>query len=1325
MVTLNGTTLKRDQDYTIVYETGDITFLNPDALSPTANLSVDYDYAPLLSAEKKSMFGMMAEYNVGNNFKFGTVGIYKSEKTSEDRPRVGQEPSRNFIWGSNLAFTTSPNIITRMLNVIPWVKTEATSRLDFRGDVAQSVPNPNTINQAFIDDFEGSLEYTDLSIRRGVWTLSSPPQEKDLSQRCKMWWYNPYDQVLIQDIWPNKEVERNAERTNVLEMKFFPRQPQRPSNPDFDSVRVDESWSGIMRPLYPGAYDQTRTKFLEVWVSGSKGILHVDLGEISEDLNGDKILNTEDKPRNGQRDGILDDDEDLGLDTLTDAQEQQVFQSTLSDPSGDNWNYNDRYDYSHINGTQGNREDPDKGRHPDTEDINSNSTLDMTNSYFEYDIDLSQNRFLGDLTDTAGWRLYRIPLKDPSNYKMVGTPDWTDIRFARIWVSHSENTTIDIASIQLVGNRWQNQGVSSITQRQTPIPLGTNPEEDFEVYVVNTHENPGYQPPPKVAGTLNRQTGVREKEQSLVLHYDQLKPYHQGSVYRVPLPENYTGYRYLKMFVHGPDNPEDVRFFLRLGSDSSNYYEYHTTLYPGWDERNEVNIDFDQITALKAFARNNTASTSVSAVDTTDGPYRVKGNPSLTTVRWFSMGVVNIDTVYFQPVSGEVWVDEMRVTDVRKEKGVAGSMSVIASLADLGNMNFTYKQQDSQYRSLTAKTGSGINHVDYQFNLSNFQLHRFLPVSLGYSLPFSFSYSRNLDLPKWESGSDIILPKELREMEKRESVTKSIGFSPVFSYPTQNWLLGLTLKRMTHSFTYSTTRSTSLLMPVQDNKSTGLSGGYTLPSGKRREIKPFGWLKGSLIPKSFTQMGFSLLPDNIGVTGNFSETHSHSEDNVGNITDSHTKIFNGNLNATASFIKSIPLTYSMSTSRNMIDPNTIKYSLNPKNAKLGVETRYTETFTAQYVPSWLAFLNANFSFNSGYNESSDRTDSRNVGNTRYITNDNSRVAGITLDWNKLLGGSKKEQKLFLLNPFHLLRILTRRIDPVNINYRRNQSYAKSGLLGRPSWSYRLGFTDNPQVASTGLSQSTDQVKVADAYSAKSGISLLSTHISGNYSKNINRSITATEATKSISTRFPDFGFNFNRLGNFKLFKRFFTSVIYNFGYYRQVEESGSERTGETFSRSTSKSFSPLASFSLDWRKGIRTSIKYTKDTKKIENLRIVGGNQSVSIDYKNSISINNSYTFSAPHGIKLPFLRKIKFNSNLTLTVNVAQSSNKTKSSVGGNPYNVTADNNRFGFSASAGYSFSTQVTGGMNINWADTNDKKTKRKTHTRELGLFMQISF
>ncbi len=1328
VVTLNGRTLTRGEDYSIFYETGEITFINPEALSPAANLSVDYEYAPLLMPEKKSMFGMMAEYNLGNNFKFGTVGIYKSQKTAEERPRVGQEPMRNFIWGSNLTFTTSPSFITKMLNGIPWVKTDVPSSITFRGDLAQSVPNPNTKNQAFIDDFEGSLEYTDLSVRRGTWTLSSPPVGNDLSSRCQMLWYNPYDQVPIREIWANKEVERNEEKTNVLHLDFSPKKPHRPSNPDFDSSWVERNWNGIMRSLYLGAQDQTRTKFLEIWVHGDKGILHVDLGEILEDLNGDRILDTEDKPRNGQRDGILDDDEDMGLDTLTDSQEQQFYNSSLSDPSGDNWNYDDRYDYSHINGTQGNRDDPDRGRRPDTEDINSNSVLDLTNSYFEFAIDLSKSEFLGDLSDSLGWRLYRIPLKDPQNYIKVGDPDWSDIKFARLWVSSEENCSIRIASIQLVGNRWENMGISSLTKRQTPLPVGIPPEQEFEIFVKNTHENPKYSPPPRIAGTLNRQTGVREREQSLVLRFDNLKPNHQGSAYRILYrPEDYTSYRYLKMFVHGPTDPGEIIFFLRLGPDSSNFYEYHTKVHPGWDERNEVLMDLEQITALKAYALNSRASDSREPIDTTAGPYRVRGNPALNRIRWFSLGVINADTENLQPASGEVWVDELRVTDVRKEKGVSGKFTISASLADLANVNFTFNKTNAEYRSLNQNTGSGKLTTDYALNLSGVQVHRFLPVSVGYKLPVTFRYSRNLDLPKWKSGSDIILPADLREKEKIEQVSKSIGISPFFDHPTKSWLLGATLKRMRHSFNYSTSRSTSLQTPLQTNSSTGISGGYNFPLGKGISLKPFGWLKSALVPKNFTQMSFSLLPTSVSVSGSFDESHSHREDNVGNIYDTHAKTFNGSLKAQASPIKSIPLSYNMSTARDIRDPKTIKYSLNPKNAKLGIETRYTESFSAKYSPAWLAFLNASFTFGSNYNENSDRLDSYNIGGTRNVGNNNNRSASFTLNWQRILGkgGTEKENKGSILNPLNLLRKLTQRIDPVNVSYSKNQTFSKSGLLARPTLSYRLGFTDDPRVGRKGVAQSTDRVSISEAYTAKSGFNLLSISVGMDYQRNISRTITATEATKNTGTRFPDFGFSLNQLGKLKLIKKFFTTFTYNFGYFKQTDESGSERTGETFGKRISENFSPLASISMSWKNGIRTTVKITKKIATDQNLRRYAGNQSVTKNYDNSVAIGNSYSFSAPHGIKLPFLKKIKFKSTLSLSLNISKTSHKTKSSVGGQPFNVTGDNSKLSIASSAGYSFSSQVTGGFNANWADTNDKKTRKKTHIRELGIWMQISF
>jgi hypothetical protein len=93
--------------------------------------------------------------------------------------------------------------------------------------------------------------------------------------------------------------------------------------------------------------------------------------------------------------------------------------------------------------------------------------------------------------------------------------------------------------------------------------------------------------------------------------------------------------------------------------------------------------------------------------------------------------------------------------------------------------------------------------------------------------------------------------------------------------------------------------------------------------------------------------------------------------------------------------------------------------------------------------------------------------------------------------------------------------------------------------------------------------------------------------------------------------------------------------------------------------------------------------------------------------------------------MKIPFLRKIRFNSQLSLSLNIALTSNKQKRSVGGQGYNTIGDGSQLSITANSGYSFSQQVTGGFNAKWLDSNDKKTKRKTHTRELGIWLMLRF
>ena len=109
-----------------------------------------------------------------------------------------------------------------------------------------------------------------------------------------MHWYNPYVPYKTKEIWPNQSTSIRAgnETTDVLVLRYGARDHHINHNPD-------SLWVGITTSLYSGDYDQIQSKFFEIWVKGESGRLHIDLGKISEDTDGNGQLNTEDKPAAG------------------------------------------------------------------------------------------------------------------------------------------------------------------------------------------------------------------------------------------------------------------------------------------------------------------------------------------------------------------------------------------------------------------------------------------------------------------------------------------------------------------------------------------------------------------------------------------------------------------------------------------------------------------------------------------------------------------------------------------------------------------------------------------------------------------------------------------------------------------------------------------------------------------------------------------------------------------------------------------------------------------------------------------------------------------
>jgi hypothetical protein len=1002
-VTLNGKPLKKGVDYQIYYELGRITFLNQEALSPGADVKVDYEYAPLIAAEKKTLLGARAEYQFGTKLKMGTTVLYKSEKTTDRKPRLGEEQSKSLNLDADISYAFQSGLLTKMVDALPFVKTSSPSQISFNGEVARSVPNANVSGEAYVDDFEGAREQFSLGVTREGWRRASIPQQKQLplTKPSRFIWYNPYDQTAVTDIY-DREVKAAENRTNVLVMRLTP-----------DGSDRKSSWGGVMKAMSKGSYDQSKIEFIELRMRGSVGVLHLDFGEITEDLpdaNGltNGILDTEDRNRNN----ILNFDEDTGLDLMDNAAEQLECNCSDPDPHGDDWAYSSRDNYERINGTEGNSKDPGTNGRPDTEDLNGNGNVDLKNNYYSYSIDLTRGEnVVPDSKNLKGWYTVRVPFTDAFIRDSTGSPSRSNVTNVRLWVDgvDADTSYVEIAEFKLVRNVWE-------VQATLPTTVVRGDSAGLNATVVNTEENENYYSPPGVAGFYDLVNNLQEKEQSLSLNYRELLPGDTAYAVRIPYkPQDLTSYRKLAMWVHGDSARDSVEFFFRFGPDAANYYEFRTTVDSGWSSRNAVDVAFDDITQLKLIPKD-TTSDSTHIPEPAHPHYRVVGSPSLTRVKYYAMGVVNLHSRESQKLaSGEIWVDELRATSVRNDRGLAAVAATSISFADLGSIRSDYSRQDAYFRNLTSDRGglgSGNSATNFGYSV-DVKLDKFLSPKEKANIPVGYSWRRNESSPRLFTGSDIVVTPDRTEEQKSVSTTTHFQIGESWSKQTKNIIYGALLNRFNSSFSYDRSVARSPMTPNSENERYTLKGRYAVNSPIKRGLKLLSWLRGMpLVPKQVLNVEFNPIPLRASLDGTVSRTYESSTNNFGTQTSRYLRTFQGRFETGFLPLNGVDIAYSFSTDRDLSDPTLLKLVLDPKQAKLGMERQYSQNFSTNYSPQILPFVTGTkFGYTVSHTENVVLTSSNvsEIG-TRRADNGRSLTANATLDLQRLFGKNQPSIK---------------------------------------------------------------------------------------------------------------------------------------------------------------------------------------------------------------------------------------------------------------------------------------------------------------------------
>jgi cell surface protein SprA len=210
-----------------------------------------------------------------------------------------------------------------------------------------------------------------------------------------------------------------------------------------------------------------------------------------------------------------------------------------------------------------------------------------------------------------------------------------------------------------------------------------------------------------------------------------------------------------------------------------------------WPEVNEINIDLDILEQIKSIGIANGSLADLEpnfynviggeVTETLEfdppiiGQQRVAiiGNPNFGDVRVLMVGVKNsgqsgMDTC------GEIWFNELRLSDLDNEGGWAAVAGLDANFADFANVSATGRISTIGFGSVEQRPNERSREDVEQYDVvTNLNLGQLLPKKWGIQLPFNYAVGEQIITPEYdEFYRDIKLQAQLDNTTNRDSILK-------------------------------------------------------------------------------------------------------------------------------------------------------------------------------------------------------------------------------------------------------------------------------------------------------------------------------------------------------------------------------------------------------------------------------------------------------------------------------------------------------------------------------------------------------------------------
>ena len=1419
-IKIDGQELQENVDYMVDYDFGNITLLSEKARLKTSELEIRYEYKPLFSLDNRTLIGLRADLEINENLKFGGTLIYQSEKVQDDRPKIGSENRSMIMSDFDAELSFDPPIFTKIVDLIPFIRTDAESQLNLSAEVAMSIPriwgnddlNPK---EAYLEDMESILETYSLGISRPLWTFGSKPvntadnENIESLNKTEMYWYND-DNYHQEDLYDNIPEEDAKEEVTVLTCVV--REPE---------VTGIPHWAGMMRYL-GNQTDLSEKKYIQLLTRVQNDdqddpvYLHLDLGKkIDEDFytinGGENVKNSEDvNPTNGE----LDPGEDYGLDNTKGADGDNIEGDDGNDDYDSDTKINGTYPY--VNGTEGNGK-------LDTEDLNRNGVLDQINIYAEYEVQLNDlSEYYINSTGLQDWQMYRIPIDEFSSVNEIDSDspvDLEQINYARIWFQVKDSVRVSIAEMDIIGNKWKLNALKDVDD--TIVTPQEN--EIFAIGVIDNQRNPHYVSPPN---TVIKKNGEETLEQSLMINYENIQPDNYAMVYQavhdptsssINKGMNLLSYGSMKYWVYAeyPENIEGneelevVDAIIRIGADSTNYYEIKkpikaTNYNSDTDSEDgdeifvmsqnrweEIAFEFSEITELKIEG---------SEVDTTQ--IRIVGTPTLTNIKYLGLGIAAKETF-----SGKLYVDDIRVADPYEEIGFAARSRLSTKFADFSDFQMDLSWNTPNFQTNTDRTINAVYEEEKSLNITNkYYLNKFFPDEWGLSIPVTLKRFYSESIPKYKANSDILredLSDEEKERQTSSNLTKKVQVEFRQSKAPRNKILAYTIKPTS---IVSSIEKKEILSPTSTDTSNVYYAKHTYDIDIPKDslsIRLLGKYRFYFVPSEFrNDLEFDYTNPkkwrwNTSSDSAYWEPVTNSTDTKTVKTDTYLRY---------DIFSDLYGTYDLDTDRDlMLDGDLygvpigqekqrnqmISFSHSPHYAdriftlSTDIDFKYHEEKKKTTASDTLRFVGNNdrseivtFQLKNrdlfenwaekfktqrsnevepddGDDEDKDsgkddkdavddlrrnhgnrnpRDTKDNIGEEDPIPQDEKNKEDKGKDEKESKDGKEdkngeentkegKKSKKPSVNIFGSLFSFLSRLDNIQVKFKDIYSSSYDERDDRPEFLYQIGIPnviDNTELNNRSYKQS---------YSASSGLVItenLTTMFS--YGREINKSYTTANSSQNITTNYPNLDVTLSRFE--KLFSKItrIDSVLessrLNSKFNYTLYESGDVDWVEPNQEKKAFSFSPLLSWNANWIGNVETRLSYNHSTSKDVTTQTNG--KITRTELSQSVSSNVSYSFSAPSGLKIPFIGdKIRFKNKLTMDVDVSYSKNLNETINTDDKKEVTTDRYNFSIAPGVDYEFNENITGGLTGSYDINEDKEKNETMKIFEINMWVEIDF